>query len=101
MDVDDVLDKLYNVVDPELGINIVDLGLIYNVVFENKTVVIDATLTSAACPFSVEIEKQVYEQFAGGEFSVKINWVFMPPWSVSKLTDEGKQMLTSAGFTVR
>ena len=68
-----------DVVDPELGINVVDLGLVYGItVDESNTAVIDMTLTSAACPLTDVIEDQTQwpQSLRRG---VRINWVWMPP----------------------
>ena len=80
-EVEDVLEALRDVVDPELGINVVDLGLIYGVdVDDAKVATIDMTLTSAACPLTDVIEEQAREALEGIVTDFRINWVWMPPW---------------------
>ena len=72
-----------DVVDPELGINVVDLGLVYGIQAENGVATIDMTLTSAACPLTDVIEEQARAALTGGAGlvdDIKINWVWMPPW---------------------
>ncbi|WP_007024600.1 metal-sulfur cluster assembly factor [Saccharomonospora iraqiensis] len=102
--IEDVEEAMRDVVDPELGINVVDLGLVYGVqVDENNTATIDMTLTSAACPLTDVIEDQTASVLTGGAGVVKdfrINWVWMPPWGPEKITDDGREQLRALGFTV-
>lgn len=102
--IDDVEEAMRDVVDPELGINVVDLGLVYDIrVDEDNTATIDMTLTSAACPLTDVIEDQTRAALVGGAGVVddyKINWVWMPPWGPEKITDDGREQLRALGFTV-
>ena len=99
-------EAMRDVVDPKLGINVVDLGLVYDIrVDENRVAVLDMTLTSAACPLTDVIEDQtraVLVSTPGGGLvdDVKINWVWMPPWGPDKITEEGREQLRALGFTV-
>jgi metal-sulfur cluster biosynthetic enzyme len=98
---DDVREALKDVVDPELGINVVDLGLVYDVAVDDSTVAtIDMTLTSAACPLTDVIEDQTRLALEGLVNDFRINWVWMPPWGPDKITDEGREMLRALGFNV-
>ena len=98
---EDVIEALKDVVDPELGINVVDLGLVYDVSVDNTdTAVIDMTLTSAACPLTDVIEDQVRAALDGIVHDHRINWVWMPPWAPDKITDDGREMLRALGFNV-
>lgn len=100
-DLADVTEALHDVIDPELGINVVDLGLVYGVtVAPDHSVVIDMTLTSAACPLTDVIEEQTHRALDGMVTGVKINWVWMPPWGPDKITDEGREQLRTLGFNV-
>ena len=97
----DVLEALKDVVDPELGINVVDLGLIYGVtVDDTTTAIIDMTLTSAACPLTDVIEDQTRVALDGLVNDFRINWVWMPPWGPEKITDDGRDQLRALGFNV-
>jgi metal-sulfur cluster biosynthetic enzyme len=97
----DVEEALRDVVDPELGINVVDLGLIYGVTIDqNNTAVLDMTLTSAACPLTDVIESQAEQVLEGLVDHVLINWVWMPPWGPDKITEEGREQLRALGFNV-
>ncbi len=99
--VDDVTEAMKDVVDPELGINVVDLGLVYDVHLDDKTnVVLDMTLTSAACPLTDVITDQTNAALEGLVNDVAINWVWMPPWGPDKITDDGREQLRALGFNV-
>jgi metal-sulfur cluster biosynthetic enzyme len=98
---DDVMEAMKDVVDPELGINVVDLGLVYGVTLDDdNAAVIDMTLTSAACPLTDVIEDQAHSALDGLTNGVTINWVWMPPWGPDKITDEGREQLRALGFNV-
>ena len=98
---EDVTEAMKDVVDPELGINVVDLGLVYGVhVEEDNSAVIDMTLTSAACPLTDVITDQTNQALEGLVNDVHINWVWMPPWGPDKITDDGREMLRALGFNV-
>ena len=98
---DQVEEALKEVMDPELGINVVDLGLIYGVVIDQtNTAIIDMTLTSAACPLTDVIEDQSASALDGIVDGFRINWVWMPPWGPDKITDDGREQLRALGFNV-
>jgi metal-sulfur cluster biosynthetic enzyme len=98
---DDLTEALKDVVDPELGINVVDLGLIYGLhLDEGNALTIDMTLTSAACPLTDVIEDQTNTALEGLVSQVAINWVWMPPWGLEKITDDGRDQLRALGFNV-
>ena len=98
---DDLEEALKDVVDPELGINVVDLGLIYGItVDDTSTAIIDMTLTSAACPLTDVIQDQTNSALEGLVNDVAINWVWMPPWGPDKITDDGRDQLRALGFNV-
>jgi metal-sulfur cluster biosynthetic enzyme len=97
---EEILEALKDVVDPELGINVVDLGLIYGITVVDGVAVLDMTLTSAACPLTDVIEDQAHSALADLVDDVKINWVWMPPWGPDKITDEGRDQLRALGFNV-
>ena len=104
--VEDVNEAMKDVVDPELGINVVDLGLVYGIdIDENNVAVIDMTLTSAACPLTDVIEDQARQALTGGPGpglvdDLRINWVWMPPWGPDKITEDGREQLRALGFNV-
>ncbi|EME17693.1 metal-sulfur cluster assembly factor [Rhodococcus triatomae] len=103
--VDDVEEAMRDVVDPELGINVVDLGLVYGISIDDadETVAtVDMTLTSAACPLTDVIEEQARGALvkSGLVDELKINWVWLPPWGPDKITEDGREQLRALGFTV-
>ena len=99
--IEDVTEALKDVVDPELGINVVDLGLIYGItVDDTTTAIIDMTLTSAACPLTDVIEDQTRAALDGIVNDFRIEWVWMPPWGPDKITDDGREMLRALGFNI-
>jgi metal-sulfur cluster biosynthetic enzyme len=97
----DVEEAMRDVVDPELGINVVDLGLVYGITVDGQNhAVIDMTLTSAACPLTDVIEEQTAASLDGLVASHRINWVWMPPWGPDKITDDGREQLRALGFNI-
>jgi metal-sulfur cluster biosynthetic enzyme len=97
----DVTEAMKDVIDPELGINVVDLGLIYDVAIDEENIAtLDMTLTSAACPLQDVIEDQTRSVLQDLVKDVRINWVWMPPWGPNKITDDGREQLRAIGFTV-
>jgi len=98
---EDLLEALRDVVDPELGINVVDLGLVYGVdVDAQRIATIDMTLTSAACPLTDVIEDQAREALDGLVADFRINWVWMPPWGPENITEDGREQLRALGFNI-
>ena len=98
---EDVLEALRDVVDPELGINVVDLGLVYGVdVDAERIATVDMTLTSAACPLTDVIEDQAREALEGVVADFRINWVWMPPWGPESITEDGREQLRALGFNI-
>ena len=98
---EDVLEALRDVVDPELGINVVDLGLVYGVdVDAERVATIDMTLTSAACPLTDVIEDQARDALEGIVTDFRINWVWMPPWGPESITEDGREQLRALGFNI-
>jgi metal-sulfur cluster biosynthetic enzyme len=98
--VDDLTEAMRDVVDPELGINVVDLGLVYDVHLDGAKATLDMTLTSAACPLTDVIEDQTRQALEGLVDDFAINWVWMPPWGPDKITDDGREQLRALGFSV-
>jgi metal-sulfur cluster biosynthetic enzyme len=100
-DTEDVLEALRDVVDPELGVNVVDLGLVYGVTLaEDRVATIDMTLTSAACPLTDVIEDQARSALDGLVADFRINWVWLPPWGPDKITEDGREQLRALGFNI-
>ena len=98
---DEVIDAMKEIIDPEIGVNIVDLGLVYGLQeSEDGALLINMTLTSAGCPLTDVIEEQTAEALAGVVKAFRINWVWMPPWGPEKITEDGREMMRSIGFSI-
>ena len=98
---EDILEALRDVVDPELGVNVVDLGLVYGVDLDDaKVATLDMTLTSAACPLTDVIEEQAGAALEGIVSDFRINWVWMPPWGPEHITEDGREQLRALGFNI-
>ena len=90
--VDEVQDALTNVIDPELGLDFVELGLIYGIEVEGGEVAVTFTLTAPGCPIGPEVSSQI-EEFVSeldGVESVRSTMVFTPPWTPDRMSDEAK-----------
>jgi metal-sulfur cluster biosynthetic enzyme len=100
-ELEDLLEALRDVVDPELGVNVVDLGLVYGVNLDAERIcTVDMTLTSAACPLTDVIEDQAQAALDGLVSGFRINWVWMPPWGPERITDDGRDMMRALGFAI-
>ena len=98
---DEVIEALKDVIDPEIGVNIVDLGLIYGLnKGEDDSLLINMTLTSAGCPLTDVLEEQTAEALDGVVDAFRINWVWMPPWGPEKITEDGKEQMRAIGFSI-
>jgi metal-sulfur cluster biosynthetic enzyme len=90
--VDDVQDALSNVIDPELGLDFVELGLIYDVEIEGGDVFVTFTLTSPGCPIGPQVSEQI-EEFVSeldGVSNVFPKMTFTPPWTPELMSEEAK-----------
>ena len=99
---DVVQEALKNVIDPELGVNIVDLGLIYDLSWDDEedALIISMTLTSAGCPLPDVIEEEMANALDGVVERFRINWVWMPPWGQERITEDGRDMMRALGFSI-
>jgi len=99
--IDEIEEAMRDVVDPELMVNVVDLGLVYGIqVDDQANVTIDMTLTSPTCPLTDRIEYDTQYVLEGLVNSVTINWVWLPPWTLDKITEDGRDQLRAIGFNV-
>lgn len=97
-----VQEALFEVIDPDLGVNIVDLGFVREVRTEQRTAIITITLTSPACPLTGVMEDQIRTGLAtlAGIDDFRVNWVWLPPWQPGDITDSGREQLRAIGFTI-
>jgi metal-sulfur cluster biosynthetic enzyme len=90
--IEEVEDALTNVIDPELGLDFVELGLIYGIDIDGGDVHVTFTLTTPACPIGPQVSEQI-EEFVGeveGVQNVTSSMVFQPPWSPDKMSEDAK-----------
>jgi metal-sulfur cluster biosynthetic enzyme len=96
-----IRDALYDVIDPDLGVNIVDLGFVRAIEVSGRTAVITMTLTSAACPLTSIMEDQIRTELAPltdiDDF--RVDWAWLPAWRPADITDSGRDQLCAIGFT--
>lgn len=98
---EEIEDALSNVIDPELGVNIVDLGLLYGMRWNDEgALVLDMTLTTAACPLQDVIEEQIQQNLETMIDEWHVNWVWMPPWGPERITEDGRDQMRALGFNI-
>ncbi|MEU4206431.1 metal-sulfur cluster assembly factor [Rothia terrae] len=98
---EEIEEALMNVIDPELGVNIVDLGLLYGMRWnDDNTLILDMTLTTAACPLQDVIEEQVAQNLEMMIDEWHVNWVWMPPWGPERITEDGRDQMRALGFNI-
>ena len=95
-------DALSEVQDPEMPVNLVDLGVIYGISEQDGAVVVDLTFTAMGCPASEFILEDIRERLMreDGVREVRVNIVWDPPWTVARLTEAGRDALESWGLAV-
>lgn len=99
--VDDIVEAMKDVIDPELMVNVIDLGLVYGIqIDDDANVTIDMTLTSPTCPLTDRLEYDTQTVLEGIVNSVAINWVWLPPWGLERITPDGRLQLQAIGFNV-
>ena len=99
--IDDLTEAMRDVVDPELMVNVVDLGLVYGIhLDEDNNCTVDMTLTSPTCPLTDRLEFDTEMALDGLVNSVVINWVWLPPWTLENITDDGREQLRAIGYNV-
>ncbi len=98
---EEIEEAMKDVVDPELFVNIVDLGLLYGVAVDDEgNVTLDMTLTSPTCPLTDKIEYDTRYVLEGLAKTVTLNWVWLPPWSLEMITDDGREQLRAIGYNL-
>ena len=97
----DVREALHQVIDPELGIDVVDLGLVYGIEIDDKgRAIITMTLTTPACPLTELIEDECSSVLAGLVEEFRIDWTWTPPWTLDMITPDGRDQLAAIGFNL-
>jgi metal-sulfur cluster biosynthetic enzyme len=101
--VEEILEALKVVKDPEIPVNVVDLGLVYNVhVHPNGVVDIEMTLTAIGCPVQdmIKADAELAVLKVPGVKGVNVDFVWSPPWTPARMTEEGKKQMRMLGFNV-
>src|SRR3989338_7000300 len=89
--VEDITNELKTVFDPEIGVNVVDLGLVYEIQEkENNEIYIKMTLTSPACPMGPQIMEEVRQKLGNMGLKANVELTFNPPWGPDKMSEDGK-----------
>lgn len=97
----DIKEALHQVIDPELGIDVIDLGLVYGIeVDELGRAIITMTLTTPACPLTDLIEDECASTLAGLVEEFRIDWTWQPRWSTDMITPDGRDQLAAIGFNL-
>ena len=95
----DVREALHQVIDPELGIDVIDLGLVYGIEIDALgRAIITMTLTTPACPLTDLIEDECAATLAGLVEEFRIDWTWQPRWTMDMITPEGRDQLAALGF---
>jgi metal-sulfur cluster biosynthetic enzyme len=100
---EEILESLKVVRDPEIPVNVVDLGLIYKVdIGDEGDVAIDMTLTSMGCPVQdlLQADAELATMKVEGVKTVRVEFVWSPPWSPDKMSDDGKKQMRMFGFNL-
>ncbi len=98
---DEILEAMKDVVDPELMVNVVDRGLLYGAQNDDEAnVTLDMTLTSPTCPLTDKIEYDTKYVLDGLANSVTINWVWLPPWTLEMISEDGREQLRAIGYNL-
>ncbi|WP_236795591.1 metal-sulfur cluster assembly factor [Amycolatopsis sp. GM8] len=98
-----VREALRDVLDPDLGVNVVDLGFLYGIeVDEQGSATLRMTLTSPACPLTGIMEDQIHTALVAGGIvaAVRVEWVFSPAWTPARISDDGRDQLRAIGFSM-
>ncbi|MBQ5557421.1 MAG: metal-sulfur cluster assembly factor [Aeriscardovia sp.] len=94
-----VKEAMHDVIDPELGVDVVDLGLLYGVrIDELGRAILTMTLTTPACPLTDLLEDETATVLAGIVDQFRIDWVWKPLWTLSNVTPDGLDQLRALGF---
>lgn len=95
----DVREALHQVIDPELGIDVIDLGLVYGIEIDEKgRAIITMTLTTPACPLTDLLEDECASTLAGLVEEFRIDWTWQPHWTTDMIRPEGREQLEAIGF---
>ncbi|MHA6780652.1 metal-sulfur cluster assembly factor [Pseudonocardia saturnea] len=95
-----VLEALREVIDPDLGVNVVDLGFVYELDLAGAPAVLTMTLTSPACPLTGVIEDQIRTALGPILTAYEVRWAWRPAWTPARITEDGREQLQAIGFAL-
>lgn len=93
-----IREALYDVIDPDLGVNVVDLGFVRHVHLDDSVATITMTLTSAACPLTEVMARNVDAVLEGTDVRAELDWEWVPCWSPKDISEDGRDQLRAIGF---
>ena len=98
---EDIVEALREVVDPELGVNVVDLGMVADILIDDEAnVVVDMVPTSPTCPMTDRLEYSAELATEGMVNSLTINWLWLEVWTPARLTEDGREQLRAFGLNI-
>ena len=98
---EDIVEALREVVDPELGVNVVDLGMVADILIDDEAnVVVDMVPTSPTCPMTDRLEYSAELATEGMVNSLTINWLWLEVWTPARLTEAGRALLRAFGLNI-
>ena len=97
---EDIVEALREVVDPELGVNVVDLGMVADILIDDGHVVVDLVPTSPTCPMTDRIEYSAELALEGLVNSLTVNWLWLEVWTPARLTEDGREQLRAFGLNI-
>ena len=98
---EDIVEELREVVDPELGVNVVDLGMVADILIDDEAnVVVDMVPTSPTCPMTDRLEYSAELATEGMVNSLTISWLWLEVWTPARLTEDGREQLRAFGLNI-
>jgi metal-sulfur cluster biosynthetic enzyme len=98
---DDIVEALREVIDPELGVNVVDLGMVADILIDDEAnVVVDMVPTSPTCPMTDRLEYSAELATEGMVNSITVNWLWLEVWTPDRLTEDGREQLRAFGLNI-
>lgn len=98
---EDMIEALREVVDPELGVNVVDLGMVADIIIDDEAnVLVDMVPTSPTCPMTDRLEYSMELATEGMVNSLSVNWLWLEVWTPDRLTDDGREQLRAFGLNI-
>lgn len=98
---EDIVEALREVIDPELGVNVVDLGMVADILIDDEAnVVVDMVPTSPTCPMTDRLEYSAELATEGMVNSLTVNWLWLEVWSPARLTEDGREQLRAFGLNI-